>query len=100
MSRPLIAWGGLDFDATELDRDLREALAVVAPVGGAMRALPLVADPKRAADALFSDFNHRHDAAGVDALIAALDQLEAAKVALLQASQQLTQARLELGLDQ
>ena len=52
MSRPLVTWGGLDFDTSEMDLELREALAAVAPEGGALRALAAFASVRAALDGL------------------------------------------------
>lgn len=99
VGRQLLVWGGLDFDTAEMDVELREALAAVAPEDGALRWLPVTASCSAAADASAADFDRMPArAAGVDDLTAALDELATAQAALLAASSHITRARRALGL--
>lgn len=114
MSRPLVTWGGLDFDTSEMDLELREALATVAPEGGALQALSLTARVRDARDAAQADAAGlriaRAEAQGcdledstptelaADVLVTALAHLAEAQAALFEANDYLSRARRLLGL--
>ena len=57
MSRPTVAWGGLDFDTAELDVEIREVLAAISPEGSAVQALAPTATVREALSALDADTN-------------------------------------------
>ena len=109
IGRTLLAWAGLDFDTAEMDLELREALARVAPEGGELRQLAPTASVRDARDAARSDATllrvQRADALGADLedvtpreraadqLTYALDHYERARVALLDAHEALRRAQ-------
>lgn len=67
---PALTWGGMDFDANELDRDVLGSLARVAPPSGSLRALSRTAQCKDAVAAADADAallrSLRREAAGED----------------------------------
>ena len=97
IGRPLLAWAGLDFDTAELDLELREALAAVAPEGGALRALAAFASVRAALVALDDDLG-REAVGAVCERGVCLERLDAARVQLEAANAALMRARRTLGL--
>lgn len=96
-ARTLLVWGGLDFDTAELDLELREALAAVAPENGALRRLKVTARLRDALDALDEDLGLNPGGAGA-ALRDCLLALSVARVQLVEANEDLVRARHALGL--
>lgn len=97
VGRQLLVWGGLDFDTAEMDQELREALAAVAPEDGALRGLPVTASCARAVDAVAVDLA-TSDSPAANNLLHALQWLAVAQQALRDANLHLTLARRALGL--
>lgn len=102
MSRPLLTWGGLDFDTAAMDTEIREALAALAPEGGALRALKVTATITEALAALDDDFDGRgatwSRATPEGAMALCCDRLERARVQLEEAHEALRSAQRMLGL--
>lgn len=99
IGRQLLVWGGLDFDTAEMDQELREALARVAPEDGALRGLPATASLASTLVAL------RADCGGVaeggpasNHLKLCLERLQEARALLVEADGALRRARRSLGL--
>lgn len=109
-----LRWGGLDFDTSELDGELRAALNRAAPADGAVVALRTGATPKEAqaaaradavslrcrrADELGGDLedNTPEDQA-LDALADACEALERARAALWEAHEDLRRAQRLLAM--
>lgn len=114
MSRALVAWAGLDFDTAEMDGEIRETLAAVAPPGGALQGVSMGAQVRVARDAAQEDAVAlrvaRAEADGcdledstptelaADAMVACLAALTDAQAALLASHEALMRARRLLGL--
>lgn len=65
-----ITWGGLDFDTSEFDTEIRELLGQLAPEGGSLRELKVTARVRDAHRAAIEDANllrvRRAEALGAD----------------------------------
>lgn len=95
----MVVWGGLDFDTAELDTELREALAAVAPDGGALRGLKVTARITDALSALDEDLGQYPEGASAY-LGLCIEALGRAQAQLFIAHEALINARRALGLDQ
>lgn len=95
----LVRWGGLDFNTTELDVELRQALALAFPTTGHVAQL---AETARVADALLAarqDVPDEDDASAAQHhLLAALELLSAVQHRLLAANAELVKAQAALGM--
>lgn len=97
-SREFISWGGLDFDTAEMDVELREALAAMAPDHGFLRALPPTARCADAARAFEADTSGIGFTEARVAMSAAMSDLARAQDLLLRVNRNLMDARKALGL--
>lgn len=97
-SREFIAWAGLDFDTAEMDVELREALAKMAPEHGLLRALPQTARCTYAAQAYELDTAGSEVTEARVAMSSAMQDLVQVQAILLRINRNLTAARVALGL--
>lgn len=99
-ARPMLRWGGLDFDTAEMDREIRVVLAVLAPVGGDLRAIRPTATIREALTALDDDCGAdgetRTTGTVAGQMAVCLDRLDKARIQLWEAHEALRAAEAML----